>query len=134
VPSHARPDPAGAAPVLSLPSEAASVRHLRQSIANVAVRLAQLSERAAETARGDRDGDSDAPLGVRTPLAAAPAPEDSRLLGLASAFGLDPADLDVLLVAVAPELDRRFEVVSPMPWASPAGRGRRLGSPMTSVE
>lgn len=36
-------------------------------------------------------------------------PPGSRLAGLAAAFGLLPVDLDLLLVALAPDLDSRFE-------------------------
>ncbi|MFJ4192206.1 ATP-binding protein [Kitasatospora sp. NPDC089509] len=43
-------------------------------------------------------------------VAAAPAPPpDSRLARLGAAFGLLPVDLDLLTVALAPELDTRFE-------------------------
>ncbi|WP_047122435.1 ATP-binding protein [Streptomyces leeuwenhoekii] len=38
-----------------------------------------------------------------------PPPDDSVLGGLALRFGLSPLDLDLLLVAVAPDLDARFE-------------------------
>ncbi|MEV7603445.1 ATP-binding protein [Kitasatospora sp. NPDC089797] len=41
-------------------------------------------------------------------VTAAPPP-GSRLAGLGAAFGLLPVDLDLLMVALAPELDTRFE-------------------------
>ncbi|HEY8544582.1 MAG TPA: ATP-binding protein [Acidimicrobiales bacterium] len=41
--------------------------------------------------------------------AAADAPGGSRLLALAEGFGLDPVDLDLLVVALAPDVDPRFE-------------------------
>ncbi|MFI6151198.1 AAA family ATPase [Kitasatospora sp. NPDC051170] len=40
---------------------------------------------------------------------AAPPPPGTRLARLADAFGLLPVDLDLLTVALAPDLDRRFE-------------------------
>src|SRR5690606_32564210 len=38
-----------------------------------------------------------------------PLPESSRLVFLEHAYNLSPFDVDVLLVALAPELDRRYE-------------------------
>ncbi|MFJ8628381.1 AAA family ATPase [Kitasatospora sp. NPDC093550] len=50
----------------------------------------------------DRDGDGEAD-------APAPPPPGSRLARLSEAFGLLPVDLELLLVALAPDLDTRFE-------------------------
>ncbi|MFF3069843.1 ATP-binding protein [Kitasatospora sp. NPDC057904] len=52
---------------------------------------------AAPAARGRSDENTD------------PPPPGSRLARLCAAFGLLPVDLDLLLVALAPDLDTRFE-------------------------
>ncbi|MFC9391194.1 ATP-binding protein [Streptomyces venezuelae] len=52
----------------------------------------------------------DAPAGpLLSVLPAAEAPPGSPLHVLAARFGLDPLDVDLLLVALAPDLDTRFE-------------------------
>lgn len=100
-------------------------QYLRATLERLQVRV-----RAAADARRASDPEPDDPfrglhvspaqverlLGERTPLAPpevrAPAdagPGDARLLGMAVGFGLDDLDLEMLLVAVAPDLDSRFE-------------------------
>ncbi|MGW0608004.1 AAA family ATPase [Streptomyces sp. NPDC002640] len=52
----------------------------------------------------------DAPGGLDVPGHAPPQPPAGSVLGvLAARFGLSPLELDLLLVAVAPDLDARFE-------------------------
>ncbi|WP_420711788.1 ATP-binding protein [Streptomyces sp. NRRL F-5123] len=66
---------------------------------------------------GFRDGFSSGPFGkaldgggpVRTATTAAPARGASRLRHLARAFGLTDLDVEILLIALLPDLDDRFE-------------------------
>lgn len=114
VPAAARPD-AG--------TDAGDAEHLWARLRAVEERV-----RHAVAVRRAADPDPDDPYKGQylTPEAAArildepgglglPAPEprrppaDSVLGGLAVRFGLSPLDLDLLLVAVAPDLDARFE-------------------------
>jgi hypothetical protein len=110
----------------------------RLAIIGARVRLAVESRRAVDSDPDDRfrglyisDGrvdellaaiDSRAPLSVADPSlgeladrieaeadAAQTADSPLRLRRLARAFALDPADLEILLVALAPDLDQRFE-------------------------
>lgn len=50
-----------------------------------------------------------APLAGEATVGADPMPSDSRFPWLARTFGLEPLDLDVVLLALAPEIDLRYE-------------------------
>jgi hypothetical protein len=72
-----------------------------------------LSEDEVDRLLGDRGSDDGADAGADllrdVEREADEAGEELRLRRLVAAFGLEPLDLDLLLVAVAPDLDARFE-------------------------
>jgi hypothetical protein len=71
--------------------------------------LERLLGRAARTLSGDRAEDDAADEGDPVGAIAAALREDARAAWLADSFGLDDLDLAILAVAMAPEIDLRFE-------------------------
>jgi hypothetical protein len=87
-----------------------SLQHVRDAVACLAARLAGI---AAVRATEGSGGGVMAPAGRDEAIApiVPPGGGEARLLALAALFGLEPADLDLLLVAMAPEIDARFATI-----------------------